>query len=178
MNCRQFQNDLYEYLERSLPAAARAAAETHLEECFACRQRVREEQEVAQLLKAGFQRATTGLELPAEVGQRVMAAVATKRAAREEGQSGGWLWRWLAWPATAAASAAVLVAGWVLLAPSSGPGTGNPQPRLVRGPISVQLSFVEPVYTFRHEGGVVVDALTSQTTEVNKRIESQLASLR
>ena len=33
MNCRQFQNDLYEYLEGSLSARAQAAAEAHLVEC-------------------------------------------------------------------------------------------------------------------------------------------------
>lgn len=177
MNCRQFQNKLYEYVEGSLDAGAQAAVEKHLEACAACRQRVQQERDVARSLAEGFKRASEGLELPAEVGRRVLAAVAEERAAREERESTVCFWRRLAWPTALTASAAALLAGWFLFVPGAGHGPGRSQPRVAEGVVSVQLSYVVPIYTFRQEGGLVIDALTYQTNIVNERLQTELASL-
>jgi anti-sigma factor RsiW len=199
MNCHQFQDKLYEYVEGSLRAEAQADADKHLAGCAACRQRVQQEQEMARSLSEGFQRATAGLELPVEVGRRVLAAVAaewehpTSNIQHPTSRGVPWGVDWmlgvrcwlldvckmsrLAGPAALAATAAVLVAGLVLLTPLSRPLRGDSQPRLARGGISVQFSFVAPVYTFHHEDGFVVDALTSQTTEINERLQPDVASL-
>jgi anti-sigma factor RsiW len=177
MNCREFENDLYEYLEGSLGAGTQAAAEKHLKECLLCHEKVQAERQVARSLSEGFQRATERLELPAAVGRRVMAVVAQERAAREQQRSAGSFWRRVAWPGVWGAAASAVVAGWLVLLWPGGLGTTRPRPRLAHGPVSVQLSLVTPIYTFRQEDGFVIDALTCQTNVVNQRLQTELASL-
>lgn len=132
---------------------------------------------MARSLAEGLRRATEGLELPPEVGRRVLAALAPERAAREEPARAGFWWRWLAWPSALAASAALLAAAWLLFVRPAVPGTDHPRAHLARIPVSVQLSFVTPTYTFRHEDGFVIDALTCETTVVNERLQLEMASL-
>ena len=54
----------------------------------------------------------------------------------------------------------------------------HPQPHLAQGGVSVQLSYVVPTYTFRQEGGFVIDALTYQTNVVNERLPASRARLK
>ncbi len=199
MNCRQFQHDLDEYSEGSLSAQAQAAAEKHLAECMACRQRLQEEQEAARSLREGMRQATERLELPPEVGRRVLAALSRERehppahtqypTSRERPSIVEWLtaaadgllgtlqWRRLAWPTALATAALVAVAAWALLPrqPRAVPRPAPPQ-HAQRG-ISVQLSFVEPTYMFRRENGHVVDALTVCTKVVNERLTTDVDRL-
>ena len=177
MNCRRFQNDLYEYLEGTLSPRARAAAEKHLADCAACRQRLGEEQRVARSLADGFRRAVEPLQLPASVGRRVLAAMADEGRAARGVQGNVLFWRRLAWPLALAASVLLLLGGWVFLLRAPGPGGARPEPRLAKSDVSVQLSYVVPVYTFRQEGGFVIDALTYQTNIVNQRLQTELARL-
>jgi anti-sigma factor RsiW len=169
MNCRSFQDDLYEYLDGSLSPGARAAADKHRSECAVCRQRLEQEQQAAGVLFDRFRRATDSLELPPEVGRRVLAALGDedRRAEAEHGLAS--LWRGLAWPVALAASVLLLLAGgWVVLR-RTGVGDAGPQSHLAKGVISVQFSYVVPTYTFRAEGGFVVDALSYHTNVVNDR---------
>jgi anti-sigma factor RsiW len=177
MNCRRFQNDLYEYLEGSLSPKARAAAEKHLSECAACRQRLGQEQQVARSLANGFQRAVEPLQLPPSVGRRVLAAMADEGRAAREVSDNVLSWRRLAWPLALAASLLLLLGGWAVLLRAPGPGETHPERRAAESDVSIQLSYVVPVYTFRQEGGFVVDALTYQTNVVNERLYTELARL-
>lgn len=169
MNCRQFQQDLDEYSEGSLSARAKAAAEKHLEGCAECRRRAQEYEEVARMLGEGMRQATQGLELPPAVGCRVLATLAEETASTEDLGRAGSFWRWLAWPALGAAATAVL-AGGLLLVQRPAPRPAQPESRVARPQIVVQLSFVEPAYTFQRQEGHVIDALTTQTKVINETL--------
>ena len=170
MNCRRFQHRLYEYLEGSLSRGAQAAAERHLSGCVACRQALGAERETAQFMSGAFRRATDSLQLPAEVQHRVLAALAEQRPVRDQEQGSVFVWGRLAWPVALAASVCLLLASLYLFPWDSSRQTGLAQPNLAGGDVSIQLSYVVPTYTFRREGGYVIDALTYQTNVVNERL--------
>jgi anti-sigma factor RsiW len=176
MNCRRFQHRLYEYLDGSLSPGAQAAAERHLSGCAGCRQALLAERQIAQSLSDKFRRTTESLQLPPEVQRRVLAALAEQRDARAEEPGSAFAWGRLAWPVGLAASV-LLLAGVFFLARGPKWHTAPAQPRLAEGEVSIQLSYVVPIYTFRREGGYVIDALTYQTNVVNERLPAQLARL-
>ncbi len=179
MNCRRFQNNLYEYLEESLSPRAQAAAEKHLAECAVCRKVLQTQRRVGQLVSAKLRETAERLQLPPEVGQRVLAALdeertqPTRLAAPPWGQGAVLFWRRPAWPLAAAASVLLLTAGLYFFIRAPGPGTTYPPAHRARADIVVQLSYVVPTYTFRQEGGFVVDALTCHTNVVNERLGPQ-----
>ena len=177
MNCRRFQYDLYEYLDGSLSPGAQTAAEKHLAECADCRQRLAQERRMAHSLGERFRQATAHLELPISVRRRVLAALAEEGGAAKEEPGTVLLWRRWAWPLALAASVLLLGVGVLLL---RGPGLGGvpPQPRAGERVVSVQLTYVVPVYTFHQERGLVIDALTCQTNVINERLQTELASLK
>jgi anti-sigma factor RsiW len=178
MNCRGFQHRLYEYLEGSLSRGAQAAAERHLSGCAACREALGAERQVAQSLSEGFRRTTDSLQLPSEVQHRVLAALADQRPAPAEEPGSAFLWgRWV-WPVGLAASVMLLLAGVFLYVRAPRPQTGPAQPRLAGGGIQVQFSYIVPTYTFRQEGGYVVDALIYQTNVVNERLPAEMGRLK
>ena len=154
MNCRRFQHRLYEYLDGTLSPGAQAAAERHLTDCAACRQALGAEQQIAQSLAGQFRRTTDSLQLPPEVQRRVLAALADQRDARGEEQSTVFTWGRLAWPLELAASV-LLLAGLFFFARGPRPPTAPAQRQLAEGGVSIQLSYVVPIYTFRREGGFV-----------------------
>jgi anti-sigma factor RsiW len=168
MNCRRFQNGIYEYLDGSLSRRAQAAAEEHLSACAACRQRVRQERRSAQSLSDKFRRAADSLQLPPEFGHRVLAVLADEHRARDAQQGIVLFWRRLAWPLAAAASGLLLLAGFLFFVRAPGPGTAHPHS--AGGGVTVQLSYVVPTYTFREEAGFVIDALSYHTNVVNERL--------
>ncbi len=176
MNCRRFQQDMDEYLDGTLSPKAQAAAEEHLAECAACRQTLDQEQHAARALAEQFRQATDPLHLPPRVGQRVQAALANERGAAAEASLATW-WQRLVWPLTATAAALLLLAECYFFLQPPGSDQGLAQRRLAAGGVSVQLSYVVPSYTFRHEGGFVIDALTYQTNVVNQRLQTELARL-
>jgi len=170
MNCRRFQHDLYEYLDGTLSPQAQAAAEKHLSECALCRQRLGQEQQVARSLSGSFRRATEPLQLPPGIERRVLAALAEERRGAGEKPVQVFFWRRLAWPLALAVSVLLLLACGLFLLRGPGPGGIRPQPYLAGGGIWIQLSYVVPSYTFRQEGGFVIDALSYHTNEVNERL--------
>jgi anti-sigma factor RsiW len=178
MNCRRFQHRLYEYLDGTLSPRAEAAAETHLSECAACRWALEAERRISQSLSEQLRRKTDFLKLAPEVQRRMVAALAKEQSARESDQGIVFFWRRLAWPLGLAASVLLLAAGVFLHLRSSRQQTSPAQPRLAEGEVLVQLSYVVPIYTFRREGGFVIDAVTYQTNVVNERLPAQLARLK
>ena len=112
MNCRRFQNDLYEYLDGELAPRLRAAVEKHLAECADCRAKLAQEQGFGQSLRDSFRRAAELLELPPSVGRRVLAALAEAHRAAQEERGTVFFWRRLAWPLAVAASVFVLLGAW------------------------------------------------------------------
>jgi anti-sigma factor RsiW len=178
MNCRRFQNEIYEYLDGSLSRRAQAAAERHLSACAACRQMVSEQRRTARSLSDKFRTATDSLQLPPEFGHRVLAALAAEHSASNEQDGIVLFWRRLAWPLAAAASGLLLLAGFFFFVRPPGPGVPRSQPHVAKNEVSIHLSYVVPIYTFRREGGFVIDALTYQTNVIDQRLPAQLARLK
>jgi anti-sigma factor RsiW len=177
MNCRRFQHRLFEYLDGTLSPGAKGAAEKHLSGCATCRQALRAEREIAQSLSGRFRRATDSLHLPPEVQRRVHAALADQRSAQTEEQSIAFSWGRWAWPLALAASVSLLLAGFLYFARAPWTHTGPARPHLAGGGALIQLTYVVPIYTFRQEGGFVIDSLTYQTNVINQRLPAELARL-
>ena len=177
MNCRRFQHRLYEYLDGTLSPGAQAAAEKHLSGCPACRQALGAERQVGKSLSGTFRRTTDPLRLPPEVQHRVLAALADQRRARGAEQGIVLFWRKFAWPVAVGAPVLILLAGLLIYPRGPMAHTGSRQPHLAGAEVSIQLSYVVPIYTFRQEGGFVVDAVTYQTNVINERLPAQLARL-
>lgn len=178
MNCGRFEREIYEYLDGSLSPRARAAAERHLSGCAACRQKVSQERWSAQSLSDKFRRATDSLQLPPQFGHRVLAALADEHGVPDTQQGIVLFWRRLVWPLAAAASGLLLLAGFFFFVRPPGPEAPHSQPHAAENEVSVHLSYVLPIYTFRREGGFVIDALTYQTNVIDERLPAQFARLK
>ena len=177
MNCRQFQDELYEYLEGSLSLQDQAAAEQHLAQCAACRLAFQGERETARRLSNTFRGATDALRLPPEVGRRVVTALSQPRGAAEEPRIELCFWRRWAWPLAAAAVGLLVLVGFFSFVQVPGLRMARPPSRETGEAALVQFSYVVPTYTFRREGGFVVDALTYQTNVVNQKLRVEMARL-
>ncbi len=177
MNCRRFQHRLYEYLDGTLSPGAQAAAERHLSGCADCRQALRAERQVAQSQSDQFRRTADSLQLPPEVQRRVLAALADQRRAPDEGQGSIFAWGRFAWPLGLAASVLLLLAGLFFFARAPRPPTAPAERQLAEGGVSIQLSYVVPINTFRREGGYVIDALTYETVVIDQRLPANPARL-
>jgi anti-sigma factor RsiW len=175
MNCREFQNEMFEYLEGSLSAGARAAAEKHLAQCAGCGELVSRQRRFAQSMARELERATGSLRLPPEVGRRVVAKVREQASPPAERSGWAWLWRRLELPLAIGTCALVLLGGMWLVPHQRVREAVPAQAGVARRSVSVQLSYVVPTYTFRREDGHVVDALTYQTTVVNETRQVELA---
>ena len=168
MNCRRFQKQLFEYVEGSLPPRQRAAAEEHLAQCGSCRAAVQQEQQVARSLSRWFNKSAGQITLRPEAKRRILAAL--ERPPVPERESDFSFWSRFAWPL---ATAACLVAVLMLLGKHS-PSERNSTDEFVSysdqiGPetMSVHVSYRVPIYTFRNEGGQVLDSLTYATNVVD-----------
>ena len=177
MNCRGFQHEIYEYLDGTLSPRAQAAAERHLTECAVCRDKLDQERQVAESLSDRFRRATDSVQLPAAVGRRVLAAVVEERRESDNPQGIVLFWRRLGLPLAMAAGVLLLAAGLFGFVRGLAPGGARRPPSPGGGGITVQASYIVPVYTFQNEGGLVIDALTYQTNVVNQRLQTELARL-
>jgi anti-sigma factor RsiW len=171
MNCRHFQDQLFEYVEGSLSAKALAAAEQHLAGCAACREAVREEQALAQDLTRRFRQHAEALRLSPEI-RRDILAVARREPAPAARMEFIRNW-WTRFAAPLSVGAAALLLGAVLwLSHFPGwrePGVGTAQraDRNLSSAVLVQLSSHVPTYEFRREGNVVIDTLSVETVAVS-----------
>jgi anti-sigma factor RsiW len=177
MNCRRFQRDIYEYLDGSLSPRAQAAADGHLCTCAACRQALAQEHKTARSLANDFQRATDSLHLRPEVGRRVLAALGEQRVGADEEPHMLFFWRAWGLPSAVAALALLLLAGYFCFVRLPGPRRPYSQTHAAQRAVSIHLSYVVPIYTFRREGDFVIDSLTYQTNVMNGRLGADLARL-
>jgi predicted anti-sigma-YlaC factor YlaD len=175
MNCREFQHEIFEYVEGSLSPRLQAAADAHLAGCVACRELVSRQRQFAQSMSQQLQGATASLRLPPEVGRRVVARVREQTPPPAEPSGWAWLRQRLELPLAIGTCALVLLGGIWLVSRGRPPQTGTAPKENALGPISVQFSYVLPTYTFRRENGHVIDALTYETTVVNETRQVELA---
>ena len=75
MNCERFQQNLYEYLDDALSPDEKAAAQSHLQTCGACRQAIENEQLTAQTLSGRLSDAVKTVTLDAHAQRSIANAV-------------------------------------------------------------------------------------------------------
>jgi hypothetical protein len=173
MNCSQFQDSVFEYVEESLPCMTRAAADAHLLSCAACRRLLDQQRQFARCFSDRCERDTEGLALRSEVRRRTEAAIPGPSGARVHGSPVADRWRRLFWPATIGAA---IVLGACLI-------TGFPfrsrMPAMLKAPslegnsdaaVLIRLSDCVPTYTFRREGDLVIDSLTCNPRVVEQTL--------
>jgi predicted anti-sigma-YlaC factor YlaD len=173
MNCEDFQNGLLEYLEGTLSPSDQAATEEHLAHCGSCREAVEREQRLAQFLSHESARSTAALHLGPDVRRRIAARLAPET--REQIHAPGKIFAGLrlAWPTAIAVSvlvAAIWFGGFFLRPrePKSAARQPHGEPRPATA--SIRISYLVPVYTFRREGNLVIDALTWTTNVVDQAL--------
>ncbi len=93
MNCQDFQNELYEYVESTISATERAAAEQHLAGCDACRRAVEKEQKLAGILAARLRQSGETLKLNPEIRYHVLVAARHNPASIKASESATWFVR-------------------------------------------------------------------------------------
>jgi anti-sigma factor RsiW len=168
MNCRRFQNRLYEYVEGTLSAGAQAAAERHLAGCPACRVAVRREHEMAQALGTSLRQRVANLSLEPEVRQRILAAARRQPATLGLMESLAGFWKRFAAPAAIAMILLLVIASLMTAALFFGPsrqvvGTLSAESRNLPPAVSIQISARVPTYKFHRENNYVTDTLSDET---------------
>ena len=169
MNCENFQDKLYEYVEGTLYTGEHDKAEEHLAVCVACRQAVQQEQKLAQRLSNQLQQSTEVLTLRPDIRRNILAVSNDKAASPATAESIFDLWKWLR---LAAVPVSLLLAGALLLAiyfyntrgrqTNSVPITPVANNNL-ESAVSVQMSYQLPTRQFHQDGNLVVDTLIDET---------------
>ena len=169
MNCRGFQKRLYEYLDGTLSSARSVAAEKHLGGCRACREAVREEQEVAQFLSARLQQSAEAIALDPGLEGRIARTLRQKPASVGDDRPLNRLWPRFAWPLAAAVLSivAILAGRFFFAGRVSQPQTVSIKGGARQSDVIIHVSYGVPTYTFRREGNVVTDAITYDTRVEN-----------
>jgi anti-sigma factor RsiW len=174
MNCRRFQDELFEYLDGGLSRRAQAAARRHLEHCEACRQTVQAMQRTTKIMSTRFCDSTESLTLDPNLQTRILAAVEKKSTRPPAIPFVPSFWR----------SFAFLGAGFVLLLSliviarirqnEASHSLGSDSGAL----ISLQISYCDPTLTFRADGNYVIDSLTCQPQTVEESLQLFRSSTR
>jgi anti-sigma factor RsiW len=178
MNCRCFQDQLYEYVEGSLSAGAMAAAEKHLAGCPACREALQQETALARDLSRRLQQRAGQLQLPPEIRRDILAAARREPASPVFTEFILDWWRRLAAPLSVGAAALLLgvvlwlnhFPGW----PKPGVETAPHAGRTLPPAVSVEFSSRVPICQFRRDGNAVIDTLSVQTVGVSVTLRPSL----
>ncbi len=185
MNCRHFQDELFEYVEGTLPADAQAAAQKHLAECAVCRQAVEKEKRLGSALSSRLRQFSQPLTLHPKILRNILAASERKGSVPMAESLIDLCKYWLR--VAAIPVAMLLVAGVLLAIHSSGTrkreAVADPGPSRIsavtspaqdnsRTPVSVQMSYHLPRREFRREGNLVVDTLVDETVVVDETVPS------
>jgi anti-sigma factor RsiW len=174
MNCRRFQNRVYEYMEGTLSGGVRAAAERHLARCDACRQGVGREQQVAQRISERLRHDAESLALHPDVRRRILQAVEDKSAPPAPWEAIVGFWFRFSWPLGLAVSL-LLIVGILVFHPFSGAqvhemeaARSNSQDN--HAAVSIQVSYRVPVRKFREDGNFVLDTISYEKVVANETL--------
>lgn len=110
MNCPDFHELLFDYVDDTLAPRVKARADAHLENCASCRAAVERERTLAGSLRATLQRGTAQLSLDPGFHDRVLRAAAPAPA-RAPWWSGWRSWHALPLQPAGAACALLLLVG-------------------------------------------------------------------
>jgi len=175
MNCSDFQEQAYEYLEGTLSRSDQSAAAEHLRVCAVCRALLAREQEIALTLNERLQQSSERLTLSPMVQNRILAKLSDRPEPHESANFFNRWWKRFAW---LSASTAVLALMALLMFSLHHAGrspekkTARIEPPKVRVPISIQLAVVEPIYVFHREGNLVTDVLIYRTNFVEETLQA------
>lgn len=177
MNCRRFQDQLFEYVEGTLSAGELAAAQQHLGICAICRRAVQAEQQHAQVLSTRLRQASEHLTLRREIARNVLRDSRVVRRDLSESIAGLWFrWRRLAaLPASLLLVTACLLAFHFFRMPhrQTTPVAIATHPASNEHPtVSLEISYHVPVYEFRQEGNLVVDSFVDETVVARAALPS------
>ena len=165
MNCEHLRENLYDYLDDSLSPSGKAAAEKHLAGCPACREAVQRESQLAQSLFSRLEQAVETVALDS-AAQRRMATAVERKMAEPRDRPFVLFWSRLAWP-FATAAVILMVAIWTgrhfVAGRNSRLETARIPAPADNREVLIHVSYSMPSYTFRKEGNLVIDALTSDT---------------
>ena len=78
MNCKKFQDLLYEYLDEALDAKVHADAQQHIRQCDACLHAFQREQTFAKSIKQSLDWATADFSLDSQIQQNVHRILESK----------------------------------------------------------------------------------------------------
>ncbi|MGA2244203.1 MAG: zf-HC2 domain-containing protein [Verrucomicrobiota bacterium] len=166
MNCGDFQNRLYEYVEGTLLANEQATAEQHLAGCAACQRAARQEQAMALNLSARLHQRAEGLSLDPERRRTILAEARSPVASPGSCASLAALWNRFAMPAgiaIALAAVAFIVSSHFSGPARRGAAIERAEVHNSQHTVSIQLSAQVPTLRFRRNGDQVVDTLVYET---------------
>ena len=167
MNCESFQENLFEYLDDTLPPDEKAAAQSHLQICSACRHAVENEGLVAQTLSQRLNEAVQAVTLTAQAQRSIADAIRKQTESASESKKIVLFPVWLRLAIPAAAAAMVLVSAiWLgrgRISQTDSQRNSFSSSDSAGVEIPVHVSYSAPIYTFHQEGAMVVDALVSDT---------------
>jgi len=153
MNCQDFNDSLYDYLDETLGADAQSAARAHLRRCGDCRRVLLEEETVAKSIRQSLDRATADISLGPEFRRDILTSLDRTSRSIVVG------WRRFAWPLGIAASL-LLAATIPLIRHFSGAAPA----------ISVETSYQAPTRIFRREANTILDTMSYKTVAVSETL--------
>ena len=171
MNCRDFRDNVHEFVDEALDAPRQRAAREHLAGCADCQRQV----EQLRALSEGLHAATAGISLSWTAQREILAAV------REDAQpavASGWreTWEWIiGHPMRLLAPAAVFaIVLWLNLQVrhhAASPTTTQSMRVARQTTIDVPLS--SEVHVFQVRNGMVIDTVVTQIAESHATFSRQ-----
>jgi hypothetical protein len=165
MNCHEFNERLYEYLDEALPTNVQLAAWEHVERCENCRRAVEREKVMAQSIERTLQVATARLLISPELRRRIVEAPEAKLVTHGILSL---IWQWFGLKSSrfagAAAALVVLLLLFVGLHNDRHPAA-NSSPVVVpndsRAIYVVDVPFQTQSHLLQQHDGYVVDSIAS-----------------
>jgi predicted anti-sigma-YlaC factor YlaD len=163
MNCQEFQDRLYDYVDDTLGSDVQARVREHLRSCGDCRRALLCERAVAQSISHSLNRATGNLSARPEMLRNVLEAWESRPIL-----SNGWMraWRWfISNPVQPVSAGAALLAALVLFVGLSAvhQHAADSVSQGVAKPPQITWIIDVPIQTQTHlsrlQNGVVIDAI-------------------
>ncbi len=173
MNCGQIQNLFCELTDGSLPPRTAAAAKEHFTACPACSHARERERAISKALSAQFENAANSVSLD-EAARRQIAAAVKRRIADNRPASAIPFWRRLALP-FGIAFAGFALAMLVMHGTVSTETRRSPKPtaRHATGAIHMEISYSQPVYTFRRQGNTIIDSIADSSLTAEETFQQE-----
>ena len=169
MNCRQFQEQVFEHLDGEISPDARTKAEGHLAQCGACREVLRRQRAVAQGFSERFHRDAAAITLRPGAEERILAAMENRVRGKEERRRSPSLWVRLGW--IGGLAACVVLGVWMAgLNGRPSPRKFVQAPKETRATVSVDMAFGVPTWVSRQEGNEALDTLVFEPRMASQTI--------